>query len=196
MSGVPDENDLRRIGHDLLNLLAAIGNYAGTIGRRASDEPTRTDAEALRRVTDRATDLVREMMGRPPAERAAPVASPGRGERVLVVEDEPGIRDLVVQVLSGAGYTVLEAGGADEALAVIDKGGPVDLLVTDWHLPGMSGEQLVARAAERSPDVHVLFASGEPRRGGARGVWLQKPFTAEALLAKVREALDASAAGS
>lgn len=194
---MPDEGDIGRIGHDLLNLLAAIGNYAGTIGRRASDESTRADADALRRVTDRATDLVREMMGRPPADPAAPAApSPGRGERVLVVEDEPGIRDLVAHVLSGAGYRVLEAGGADEALALIDAGEQIDLLVTDWHLPGMSGEELVARVAQRSPSVRVLYASGEVHRRVARGAWLQKPFTAEALLGKVREALEASAAGS
>jgi two-component system, cell cycle sensor histidine kinase and response regulator CckA len=129
-----------------------------------------------------------------------PVAdAPGQGtETVLVVEDEELVRKVVCETLSAAGYAVLEAGSPGEAVALSAKhGGRVDLLVTDLVMPGRSGHDLVARMGELRPDMAVLCISGyadqtaaQSGQLGTETPFLQKPFTPDALLRKVRETLD------
>ncbi len=119
-------------------------------------------------------------------------------ETVLVVDDEPGIRALIVKILRRERYRVLEAGSASEGIASARKhDGPIHLLVTDVMLPDRNGRELARQLCEALPELKVMYISGftddeSVRRGdfppGAR--FLQKPFTLGALVATVREALD------
>jgi signal transduction histidine kinase/ActR/RegA family two-component response regulator len=116
---------------------------------------------------------------------------------VLLVEDEPSVRAVARRVLERAGHRVLAAQNADEALTVsAEHAGPIELLVTDVVMAGMDGPVLAARLCAQRPDLRALFISGYtrghvvPRDDASSGVgFLGKPFTAEALLAKVNEVL-------
>jgi PAS domain S-box-containing protein len=144
----------------------------------------------LPRVHEAAQDVVRTVLSTP---------SPRRGETILLVEDEAGVRRLSRTVLEEQGYVVLEAASGDIALEVArSQTGPIHLVVTDVVMPGMSGRELWDRLRVLSPDSRVLFMSGYTDDVIARhGVlepgiaFLQKPFTAFGLAGKVREVLDA-----
>lgn len=122
-------------------------------------------------------------------------------ETVLVVEDEPMVRALMVRSLTALGYRCREAGEAGEALRVLQQEeGHLDLVITDVVMPGISGGDLGSRLTERYPTVPVLFTSGFAdddiiRRGllVANRPFLQKPFTPADLAHKVREVLDSPA---
>ena len=122
----------------------------------------------------------------------------GHGERVLVVEDEPAIRRIVLRTLQDAGYETLDAADAVEAAALLEDTGVVpDLLLTDVVLPRGSGPELARRLRERQPRLPVLFVSGyapeqvaERALPGAEGQALAKPFLPMQLLAAVRAALE------
>jgi len=121
-------------------------------------------------------------------------------ETILVVEDEPAVREVACKALLAYGYTVLEAGDANGALALAaDRGARVDLLLTDVVMPGLSGRALAERLLAERPGLRVLFMSGYTDDAiGLHGVlepgtnFLQKPFAGETLVRKVREILDAS----
>jgi PAS domain S-box-containing protein len=122
-----------------------------------------------------------------------------RGERVLVVEDEVALLDLTQRILSEHGYQVLAAATAESALEAVAKSdGQIHLLLTDVVMPRMLGRELAAAVKAIVPDIAILFMSGYAQpvlasRGTLdEGVSLiDKPFTEEALLVKVREVLDA-----
>ena len=119
-------------------------------------------------------------------------------ETILVVDDEAGIRALIVKILRRERYRVLEAGSVAEAVAAAAAhGGPIQLLLTDVMLPDRNGRQLATQLLETRPGLKVVYISGftddETVRTGAfpRGArFLQKPFTLGALMGTVREALD------
>jgi signal transduction histidine kinase len=121
-------------------------------------------------------------------------------ETILVVDDTETVRRLTRDVLTGAGYRVLEAGGADEAMHVAAASGtPIDLLVTDVVMPGRNGVELVERLRSLRPAMRVLYVSGYTdlavvRDGllGSDAAFLQKPFTPEDLLRKVRQVLESA----
>ena len=117
---------------------------------------------------------------------------------MLVVEDEEAILRLCETVLARYGYRVLTASAADEALRLASAyPGPIDLLLSDVVLPGLSGAELRRRLELERPTVRTLFMSGYTADViGERGVLgpdtllIEKPFTPTALALKVREAID------
>ncbi|MGB8275790.1 MAG: ATP-binding protein, partial [Alphaproteobacteria bacterium] len=118
---------------------------------------------------------------------------------VLVVEDDDGVRRFAARALREQGLTVLEAGDGLQALGVLEREGPVDLLFTDVMMPGgMSGADLAAEARRRFPSLRVLFASGDPehRLDEAGAIpdslaLLQKPYDAASLTRRVAEIVTA-----
>jgi two-component system cell cycle sensor histidine kinase/response regulator CckA len=129
-------------------------------------------------------------------ERGQPL--PKGTETVLVVEDDPIVRQVELSVLRSAGYTVLEAENGEEALRVAgacDR--RIDLLLTDIIMPGMNGKDLADIMRKRHEGVKVLFCSGYAEdvivhHGilDAGIAFLQKPFTPRALTTKLREILN------
>jgi CheY-like chemotaxis protein len=124
----------------------------------------------------------------------APVAPRAEaGETVLVVEDEPVIRDLIVEVLQDLGYGALEASDGPTGLKLLQSRKRIDLLVTDVGLPGLNGRQLADQARERRPDLKVLFIIGYADNVALANGFLDpgmemitKPFAVEALATKIR----------
>jgi two-component system cell cycle sensor histidine kinase/response regulator CckA len=115
---------------------------------------------------------------------------------VLVVEDAEGLRQLTKRLLEREGYTVLVAANADEAVQVFDQNPEIEVLLTDVVMPGASGPELNQQLIERRPTLKVIYMSGYTdeaivHRGVLkRGIaFLQKPFTAEALVRKICELL-------
>ncbi len=129
------------------------------------------------------------------------LAAPSRGgsETVLLVEDEPQVRELVLSVLRARGYHVLCADDGGEALRVEEgHAGRIHLLLTDVVMPGMSGRELAAHMTALRPEMKVLFMSGYTDAAVMRhgvvapgSAFLQKPFALEDLLQRVRSLLDA-----
>jgi PAS domain S-box-containing protein len=113
---------------------------------------------------------------------------------VLLVEDEEIVRRSLHQALSDAGFRVLQAGGAREALAASEHyPGSIDMVVTDVVMPGMSGRELAERLAEVRPGVPVLFISGYTQDARLVGKpFVRKPFAPAKLLEKMQELLPAS----
>jgi two-component system, cell cycle sensor histidine kinase and response regulator CckA len=116
-------------------------------------------------------------------------------ETILFVEDEEFVRDVTREVLLSAGYKVLTAGNASEALVAYgEHSGEVELLLTDVILPGATGRTLAARLVLKNPGLSVLFVTGYAEQMAVResehASCLAKPFSTGVLLRKVREALD------
>jgi CheY-like chemotaxis protein len=100
------------------------------------------------------------VQGPGPDEDGADEAFTGRGETVLVVDDDADVRAVAVQAVTALGYHVLEADGAEAALTLLDRQ-PVDLLFTDVVMPGgLNGRELALEGLRRHPSLRVLFASG------------------------------------
>jgi signal transduction histidine kinase/CheY-like chemotaxis protein len=122
----------------------------------------------------------------------------GRGETVLVVEDEASILKLANRILDGLGYNVLTARTPAEAMALTEEhAGELHLLITDVVMPEMNGRELAGRLHVLNPDLKTLFMSGYTADVIAhRGVleegvcFMPKPFSIKDLAVKVREALD------
>ena len=119
-----------------------------------------------------------------PAERRGEL-----GGKVLLVEDDPSVREVTRRVLIKAGHDVIAAGSGREALALLARVSDIQLLLTDVVMPGMSGVELAERAALVAPSVGVVYMSGYPERSTehhmllARGVqYLAKPFSEAELL--------------
>ncbi len=133
--------------------------------------------------------------GRPPEP-----AGSSDSETLLLAEDEEDVRALEVEILRRGGYTVLEASDGLAALEVARRhGGPVHLLITDVIMPRMGGVELAQKLLLERPDVELLFVSGYTAdhltdHGVLRKpyAFLQKPYTAAALLQKTREVLGAT----
>lgn len=118
-------------------------------------------------------------------------------ECVLIVEDDPVIRELAKTILKKYGYTVLDAGHPAEAIEISKQYDyPIDLLITDVVMPGMNGKELKDRIEQDRPGIRVLYMSGYTENAIAHhGVidsdidFLQKPFSVTALAGKVRGSL-------
>ena len=129
---------------------------------------------------------------------SGPELLPRGAESILVVEDDPQVRALACTVLRSLGYDIASASSGIEALAYDDgHPEPIDLLLTDLVMPGMSGGDLAEAMRSRRPGTKVLYMSGFTRdalttqRALASGLFLEKPFSPLALAQKVREVLGA-----
>jgi CheY-like chemotaxis protein len=129
----------------------------------------------------------------PPATRSQPAAAPVAANtsplRILVVDDEPEVRSTVADMLGTAGHTAFQASGGREALAWLDGGQPVDLVLTDLGMPGMTGTDLARTVRGRWPHLRLGLMTGwdqaESPVGEANGVVdfvIAKPFKLSALL--------------
>jgi len=123
-------------------------------------------------------------------------------ETILVVEDAEPIRRMVISMLLQSGYHCLEAPDGSEALEVLDTHEePVHLVLTDLLMPNMSGTELAEHLARLRPGLPIVFMSGYTEDpmvvsiGRNRNNFLAKPFTAGALLEKVRQALQELGSG-
>jgi len=121
--------------------------------------------------------------------------------RILIVEDEPAIRELVAVNLRHAGYLARESGDADSATSMIDAERP-DLILLDWMLPGISGVDFIRRLRERAStrDIPIIMLTaraqeGDKLQGFESGAddYVTKPFSPRELLARVRAILRRSA---
>jgi PAS domain S-box-containing protein len=121
----------------------------------------------------------------------------GAGETVLVVEDDPSIRLLIVEVLHEIGYAALEVADGRAALGLLGSEARFDLMITDVGLPGINGRQLADIARERRPDLKVLFLTGYAEHATARSDFLApgmemmtKPFAIAELAQKIRQIIE------
>jgi two-component system, cell cycle sensor histidine kinase and response regulator CckA len=122
----------------------------------------------------------------------------GGTETILLVDDAAALRRLTRRLLQDCGYTVLESGDPADALRIAaEYPGPLPLMITDVVMPGFSGSVLAEKLAATRPETKVLYASGysdeaviPARMPGQDYAFLEKPFTREDLLRKVRELLD------
>lgn len=127
-----------------------------------------------------------------------PATVAGGNETVLLVEDEPAVRELAASTLREKGYTVIEAVNGQEGLRVARQhGGRIDLLLADVVMPVMSGKEMADHLRTSHPDTRVLFTSGYTEEAIGNGgvvrpgiVFLQKPYTTTTLARKVRNVLD------
>jgi two-component system, cell cycle sensor histidine kinase and response regulator CckA len=114
--------------------------------------------------------------------------------RILVVDDEDGVREVARRILASGGYEVVAAPSGEEALALIaDEGGDVDLLLTDVIMPRMSGKELAERLVSLKDGVKILYMSGyTDRLIGLDEVdaLVEKPFNRDGLLGAVSRALE------
>ena len=130
---------------------------------------------------------------------AAPADVPqGEGEIILVVEDEPAVRMLVVEELGELGYTVLQAPTGLAAIPILESGQRIDLLVTDVGLPGMNGRQVAEIGRQHRPELPVLFMTGYAENAAVRSEFLAsgmemiaKPFALDELATRIRAILEA-----
>lgn len=120
-------------------------------------------------------------------------------ERILVVEDEESLRNLVERILKLYGYTVVLADGAEKALKLLEANETeFDLLVTDLVMPRMGGEELAQHFTQQSPSTKIVYMSGYPHKHTSEGSavesdstpFISKPFTPEEFVRVVREVLD------
>ena len=117
--------------------------------------------------------------------------------RLLIVDDEAGLLDLLRRYLRRLEYEVETASTAEEALSVL-AARPLqfDLVIADLSLPGMNGEELIARMRQHNPALRAMILSGYPYQPHQPGtLFLQKPFLPEALARAVAQALGEDAAG-
>jgi CheY-like chemotaxis protein len=129
----------------------------------------------------------------------AAIAPAHRNESILVVEDNPGVRDVVVKQLEELGYRVRAADGPQQALAFLKEADyEVDLLFTDLVMPGMNGADLAQAATALRPRLKVLFTSGysgtalrNDERLKDNELFLSKPYRKQELTRKLRDVLDA-----
>jgi len=129
------------------------------------------------------------------APQGAPLAQ--HGECVMVVEDDPAVRMLVLNVLDELGYQAHHAADAKSALPLIESSLRIDLLVTDVGLPGLNGRQLAEIARQHRPALKVLFMTGYAQKAAERHTFLAegmdmvtKPFSIDLLANKIREMIN------
>jgi CheY-like chemotaxis protein len=207
------------VAHELNNLLTVIQINTEFLLESVGSDPTNAqELEEIQRASRRASILARQLLassrlepfdsrlaeaalkkksGARAKSHAAVEKGPRVAETILLVEDEAAVRSLVKRILSQKGYRVLEA--ADGAIALrLAAGhvGEIDLVLTDVLMPNLGGRGMFEELKELSPEMRVLFISGNPKEDvfpdkavASRTPYLPKPFTSETLLSEVRAAL-------
>jgi CheY-like chemotaxis protein len=134
----------------------------------------------------------------PDIEAAPRAAIEGRGQRVLLVEDDASVRLLVREILEELHYETIEAGDAAAAIPVLQSDRRIDLMVSDVGLPEMNGRQLAEIARQHRPELPILFVTGYAENAAIRAGFLgtnmsmiTKPFAIETLSAKISEMMAA-----
>ncbi len=124
---------------------------------------------------------------------ATPGETQGDGRVVLVVEDDPQVRMLILEVLRDLRFRAIEAGDPDRAITILEKQERIDLLISDVGLPGMNGRQLAEIARRERPELKVLFMTGYAAEAAVRSEFLDagmdmltKPFTLDDLTGKIQ----------
>ncbi len=121
---------------------------------------------------------------------------------ILLVDDNPGVREVAAELLRGSGYRVIEADSAESALAAAANDGPIDLMIADIVMKGMRGTELGASISRTRPSMEILYVSGYPDEYASeveqqeRARFLQKPFTAPALLQAIGRLLNGNGSGA
>jgi CheY-like chemotaxis protein len=122
----------------------------------------------------------------------------GAGETVLVVEDDPSVRLLVMQVLAELGYDAIETADGRAAVPVLESDRTIDLVVTDVGLPGLNGRQIAEIARQHRPDLPILFITGYAEQAADQAQFLEagmeilaKPFDIAQLSQRIRNILEA-----
>jgi PAS domain S-box-containing protein len=126
-----------------------------------------------------------------------PTAPEGRGQKVLLVEDDASVRMLVCEVLQELGYVAIEAEEANIAIGILASNRVIDLMISDVGLPGMGGRQLADVARRHRPGLPILFITGYAENAASRADFLganmamiTKPFDLDALASKISRMLD------
>jgi CheY-like chemotaxis protein len=116
---------------------------------------------------------------------------------VLVVEDEPVVRGLIVEVLGELGYRAIEANDGPKGLEILQSKRQIDLLITDIGLPGLNGRQIAETARLTRPGLKVLFMTGYAENASLASGFLQpgmamitKPFAMEVLATRIRDIIE------
>jgi CheY-like chemotaxis protein len=163
--------------------LSQVYGYARQSGGHA-----RIDSEPGRGTT---VQLFLPRFGDPPLiEHRSQAPHRGRGETILIVEDAPLVRNAVAKMVADLGYRPIVAAGSEEALALLESGGPIDLLFSDLMLPGgLCGEELAVMALRLRPGLPVLYMSGYPEIAPANAPFIAKPFTKADLAEPLRAVL-------
>jgi len=195
------------VAQDVSNLLAVISNYAAFVGDEVAKDGAqvnwqsiREDVRQIQLAARRAADLTL-LPATGQGIQAEPMPEPqpggGAGETVLIVEDEPAMREVTRRILSRSGYTVIAAATGHEAIEIAaSHTGDIDVLLTDVVMPQMLGKEAAERIRALRPGVKVLFMSGYARgvldpqgvvEAGAN--LIQKPFSEAELLATLRRTI-------
>ncbi|MFA5908821.1 MAG: response regulator [Vicinamibacterales bacterium] len=157
---------------------------------RAARAALRASESGAVAATRRETDAVVPVPAAPRA-GGAEGGAPARSRRILVVEDEPGVREFISRSLTRAGRDAVAVAGPLAALAALNRQ-PIALMLVDIVMPEMNGYDLADEARKIAPGIQVVFMSAFARdaiRHPDAGRFLTKPFTSQALIAMVDEAL-------
>ena len=147
-------SDARRLAHDLNNISFVISGYAQRLEETIdTSDPRREDVNAILAAVPRLAEVVTRI-------KALGGVSESRPPRILLVEDEPSVRELLRLALMRRGYHVETGSTGDEGMALCDAIEPPDLLITDLILPGATGPAIAERLRQRAPGVKVLLMSG------------------------------------
>lgn len=147
-------SDARRLAHDLNNIAFVIAGYAQRLEETVDrSDPRREDVNQILAAVPRLTEVVERI-------RTLGTTTEPRPKRILLVEDEPGVRELLRHALARRGYHVEIGCTGDEGLALCESLEPPDLLITDLILPGATGPAIAERLRRRVPGVKVLWMSG------------------------------------
>jgi len=119
---------------------------------------------------------------------------------ILIVDDDPGLLECLHQALRLFGHRVIPVQDAMSALAVIHNGAAIDLVITDYHMPGMHGLELAEKLRQTAPAVPVIMCSAfadqelpDKARGAGVAVFVDKPYSLQGMKGIVRDVLDNSA---